>query len=197
MSFLPLKGFPAAVWQTSGLQSDWFQWILTEEHLNAIYEVRSRRRQKSLWLHLSSLLLLGTVIPPLIRSSMYIFFFIAHTISGCLGLQVSKCCFMTPPNKKGEGPKENRALVNRSVSTSLVSMFFNQWNLRASLSSGRILTCKNAFLISPVMATGLKRPRINTLHSWFCSSGPVLRHSLRDGAHPRPLRRRLIILFLA
>ena len=112
-------------------------------------------------------LALGTVVAPLIRSSTYIFLFILRTISGRLELQVSKCFSMTPPNKKGEGPKSNRALAKRSVSTSLVSMFFNQWNLRASLSSGLILTCKNAFLISPVMAIGLKRPRINTLHSWF------------------------------
>ena len=72
---------------------------------------------------------------------------------------------MTPPNKKGEGLKPNIALANGSVSTSLVSMFFSQWNLRAFISSSQILTRENAFLVSPVKATGLKRPRINTLHS--------------------------------
>ena len=76
------------------------------------------------------------------------------------------------------------------VSAKLDSTFFSQWNLRASLSSGGILTCRKAFLISPVMATGLNCPQTNTLHSWFCNSGPLFRHSFRDGASSRPLWRR-------
>ena len=167
-------GFPAAVRQTSGLQSDRFSADfnsgLFECHLWSSKPASAKISVPASFISLA----LGTVVPPLVRSSTYIFF-MSSTISGCLGFQVSKCCSMTP------------APVNRSVSTSLVGMFFNQWNLWASLSSGRILTWKNTFLLCPVMVTGLKRPQINTLRSWFCSGRPVLRHSLRDGAPSQAL----------
>ena len=62
--------------------------------------------------------------------------------------------FNEPPNKKGEGAKPNKTLVNSSVSTSFVSTSFSRWNLRASLSSDLIRTCKKAFLSVDVSSEG-------------------------------------------
>ena len=58
---------------------------------------------------------------PLIRSSTYKLFSISRTISGYLSLQLSTRSCITPPRRNGEDVRTNSALVNLSVSTSLLS----------------------------------------------------------------------------
>ena len=64
---------------------------------------------------------------------------------------------------------------------------FTQWSCSASLSSSLIRTCKNACSMSPVTATGWKRPRTSIFQSWFCNGGLAWRHSLSKGVSPKPV----------
>ena len=62
----------------------------------------------------------------LIRSSMYKHFSISQTISGYFSLQLSNRCCITPPKRDGEDVRPESALVNLSVSTSLLFRSFSQ-----------------------------------------------------------------------
>lgn len=91
-----------------------------------------------------------------------------YASSTLLILQVFRWCWITPPSRNGEGPKPNRALVNRYVRTRKGSLLSNQWNRSASRSCSRIRTWRNALRISPAIATEWNRPLRSTFHSWFC-----------------------------
>ena len=56
-----------------------------------------------------------TVSPPLTKSSTYKLFLISSTTSGCCCRCLSRCCWITPQRRKGEGNNPNKALLNRSV----------------------------------------------------------------------------------
>ena len=75
-------------------------------------------------------------------------------MSGFVCIWFSRCFLMTPHKRNGEGDKPNRALVNRRVIFSFVSMFLYQWSRIKSRSSVRILTWRNACFISSINATG-------------------------------------------
>ena len=129
---------------------------------------------------------LGTVVDPMMRSSKYNPHSISHTLSGYVALQILRCSWMIPPNRKGEGSKSSSAWVKCKVSNWECSLGF-QWNLNVSLSQALILTCRNVFCKSLVISTGWKRllndhiPQLFTFPSWFCSGGPGCKQSLREG----------------
>ena len=75
-----------------------------------------------------------------------------------------------------------RLLMNCFYSPFLQSNGERQWKLKAYLSSALIRTCRKAFLMSPVAATGLKHPRMSTLQSLFWFRGPEFRHSFKGGS---------------
>ena len=88
---------------------------------------------------------------------------------------------IVPLRRKGDSPNPNIALVNLSVSMSFDSMLLIQWNLKASLSSFRILICRIACLRSPVKVTGHILCRIRTFQGLFRSGGPTSVTSFSEG----------------
>lgn len=107
-------------------------------------------------------LALRTVIDPDIKSSTYNSFRSFATTSGSLSSQLLRRVSMTPPRRNGDEVSPKKAPVNRKVSKG-ECLFGRQWKGTVSQSASLILTSRNAFYRSPVMATGLKRPLARTL----------------------------------
>ena len=86
----------------------------------------------------------GTVGAPEMKSSTYMLLETSSTTSGSWLCQSSKCCFITPFNRKGEGDNPKRARVKRRIITSVQLESAHQWKRKASRSDSRIRICKNA-----------------------------------------------------
>ena len=104
----------------------WQRWVrhpwkssLGQVHLSAICGVQTLRQQKLQPFQCFNFFASVTMGPPEIKSSTYRLFNASLTLSGRRGLHSSRCCWMTPFSRNGDGAKPNTTRVKRRISTSL------------------------------------------------------------------------------
>ena len=79
-----------------------------------------------------SLNILSFVSSRVMTLSSYRLFLSPSTSLWDLSFTLSRCCCSVPPNKNSDCTRPNNAQINLNTSTFDTSLFFIQWNLKAS-----------------------------------------------------------------
>lgn len=116
LNFPPLSVFPKDCWAKVGSSSQEF--VSISKKFECLLRRSSLASERISIASCLSFWAPATVGAPEKKSSIYILFNASLTVSVRSDLNDSRCCWTTPPNRNGEGPKPNTTLLKRKTSTS-------------------------------------------------------------------------------